>query len=379
MYINRIKKSNEKRLPCGVWCKRDKCRINYSPEQRTTRLTKKKHCVWKNDRRHNSRPKRLYCQVYSRWKHLQTWRIWTDCGTRWQSGRSTNHTNAIPSSTVTHMEKGIHDSGEKHSGQKSSNVTGKTIEQPSTVANISWRLKMRANLVAHILTLQRWNLCDTCASTLVFPFPFALPQNLRGSREHARHQDGQTNHSNPIPNFNCVTKTMNVFTTAGNTTSIRNKNRATLHGQMFTYTQDEHGDTHPHAPARDSLRHMRINGGRFSSSWIYTNRETCSQSWRLDSELQRDAPHVTSEGQVTVVAKCSRQSQTDVIFVTMDDLVERIYVDNLIAKRSVTAKKYPCAFDLTFCFSESSASWLRPWLPASQVTFHGNFWRATHG
>ena len=75
---------------------------------------KKKHCVWKNDRRHNSRPKRLYCQVYSRWKHLQTWRVWTDCGTRWQSGRSTNHTNAIPSSTVTHMEKGIHDSGEKH-------------------------------------------------------------------------------------------------------------------------------------------------------------------------------------------------------------------------------------------------------------------------
>ena len=48
-------------------------------------------------------------------------------------------------------------------------------------------------------------------------------------------------------------------------------------------------------------------------------------------------PQVTSEGQVAVVAKCSSQSQTDVIFVAMIALVERIYVDNLIAKRNVTA------------------------------------------
>ena len=42
--------------------------------------------------------------------------------------------------------------------------------------------------------------------------------------------------------------------------------------------------------------------------------------------------HVTSEGQVAVVAKCSRQSQTDVIFVAMDALVEVINVDGLIAR-----------------------------------------------
>ena len=47
--------------------------------------------------------------------------------------------------------------------------------------------------------------------------------------------------------------------------------------------------------------------------------------------------HVTSEGQVGAVAKCSRQSQTDVIFVAMIAIVERIYVDDLIVKRNVTA------------------------------------------
>ena len=120
--------------------------------------------------------------------------------------------------------------------------------------------------------------------------------------------------------------------------------------------------------------------------------------------------------QVAGTARFCPQSQTDVIFVAMDALV-RIYEDDLIAKRNVVAMQYPCAFDLSltnqlianqnalalrlgfilarqkmrmklskskmtdsiwlgptplFCFSESSASWLRPWLPASRVTFHGN-------
>ena len=42
--------------------------------------------------------------------------------------------------------------------------------------------------------------------------------------------------------------------------------------------------------------------------------------------------HFTSVVQVAVVAKFSRQLQTDVILVAMDALVERICVDDLIAK-----------------------------------------------
>ena len=55
------------------------------------------------------------------------------------------------------------------------------------------------------------------------------------------------------------------------------------------------------------------------------------------------------------MVKCSRPSQTDVIFVAMDALVERIYVEDPIAKGNVTAMSYSCMFDLTFCFPESFA------------------------
>ena len=73
------------------------------------------------------------------------------------------------------------------------------------------------------------------------------------------------------------------------------------------------------------------------------------------------------------MAKFCPHSQTDIIFVAMNALVERINVEDLIAKRNVTAMSYPCVLDLTFCFSESFASWLHPWLPNSQLTFRGNF------
>ena len=85
-----------------------------------------------------------------------------------------------------------------------------------------------------------------------------------------------------------------------------------------------------------------------------------------------------SEGQASAMVKCCRPWQTDVIFVAMNDLDERVCVDDLFLNRNATAKSYPCAFDLTFLFSESSASWLHPWLPNSQVTFHNKFWKATH-
>ena len=51
-----------------------------------------------------------------------------------------------------------------------------------------------------------------------------------------------------------------------------------------------------------------------------------------------------SEGQVAVVAKCSRQSQTEVIFVAMDALVERIYVEDLIAKKMRLPCRIPACF-----------------------------------
>ena len=59
---------------------------------------------------------------------------------------------------------------------------------------------------------------------------------------------------------------------------------------------------------------------------------------------------VTSSGQVAEMAKCSRASQTDVIFVAMDALVEWIYAEGLLAKSNATAMSYPCVFDLTFVF-----------------------------
>ena len=64
--------------------------------------------------------------------------------------------------------------------------------------------------------------------------------------------------------------------------------------------------------------------------------------------------YVTSSGQVAEMVKCSRPSQTESIFVTTDAFAEKVYVENLSAKRNVTAKSYPCVFYLTFfCFSES--------------------------
>ena len=40
--------------------------------------------------------------------------------------------------------------------------------------------------------------------------------------------------------------------------------------------------------------------------------------------------------------------------------------------------RIPVCSILTLCFSESSASRLRPRIPASQVTYHDTFWKATH-
>ena len=56
-------------------------------------------------------------------------------------------------------------------------------------------------------------------------------------------------------------------------------------------------------------------------------------------------PH--SKGQVAVMVKCSRPSRTDVIFVAMNDLAEKVYVELLIANRDVTVKSYPCVVDPT--------------------------------
>ena len=89
--------------------------------------------------------------------------------------------------------------------------------------------------------------------------------------------------------------------------------------------------------------------------------------------------YATSSGQVAEMAKCSRPSQTDVIFVAKNDLAEKVFVEDFIANRNATAKSYPCVFDLTFCFSQSFTSWLHPWLPNSQLTFHDIFeWQLTN-
>ena len=57
-----------------------------------------------------------------------------------------------------------------------------------------------------------------------------------------------------------------------------------------------------------------------------------------------------SEWQVTVMVKCGRPSQTDVMFVAMNDLAEKVYVEDLIANKIASANLYPCVFDLTLFF-----------------------------
>ena len=60
--------------------------------------------------------------------------------------------------------------------------------------------------------------------------------------------------------------------------------------------------------------------------------------------------YVTSSVQVVDMVKCSRPSQTDVIFVAMDALAEKVYVEDFTANRIVTARSYPRVFDSTFLF-----------------------------
>ena len=59
---------------------------------------------------------------------------------------------------------------------------------------------------------------------------------------------------------------------------------------------------------------------------------------------------VTSSGQVAEMVKCSRPSQTESIFVATDAFAGKVYVEDLSAKRNVTARSYPCVLDLTFLF-----------------------------
>ena len=47
---------------------------------------------------------------------------------------------------------------------------------------------------------------------------------------------------------------------------------------------------------------------------------------------------VTSSGQVAEMVKCSRPSQTESIFVATDAFAGKVYVEDLIAKRNMTAK-----------------------------------------
>ena len=88
--------------------------------------------------------------------------------------------------------------------------------------------------------------------------------------------------------------------------------------------------------------------------------------------------HVTSSSPVAETAKCSRPSNTDLMFVAMEVLVERIHVEDLIVNRNATARSYPCVLGLTFCFLSLLFLGFVPWLPNSQSTFHDTFWRATH-
>ena len=95
----------------------------------------------------------------------------------------------------------------------------------------------------------------------------------------------------------------------------------------------------------------------------------------LSHKQGKGIAYVISSSQVAEMAKCSRPPQTDVIFVARDALIERIYVEDLIAKRNVTTRSYPCVLDLTVVFLSLFASKLilgfqiRNWL--STIIFEG--------
>ena len=68
----------------------------------------------------------------------------------------------------------------------------------------------------------------------------------------------------------------------------------------------------------------------------------------IDKPSQKDK--TKCRGKCQQMVKCSRSWQTDVIFLAMSDLAEKVHVEDLIANRSATNKSYPFVFDLTVLF-----------------------------
>ena len=72
---------------------------------------------------------------------------------------------------------------------------------------------------------------------------------------------------------------------------------------------------------------------------------------------------------------------------TANQNAHALRLGSIVAKQKRRMRKSRCMMTASiwlslnppFGFSELSASWLRPWLPTSRVTLHGNFCRATHG
>ena len=65
------------------------------------------------------------------------------------------------------------------------------------------------------------------------------------------------------------------------------------------------------------------------------------QNVLLVTQTRKGMADVTSSGQVAEMVKCSRPSQTDVIFVAMDAFAEKVYVEDLIAERMRLPSRIP--------------------------------------
>ena len=100
----------------------------------------------------------------------------------------------------------------KHTEHKLHVATYNRIAQPYIVPNTSWRLKTKATVVAHILTIQSLNLLDTCASTHVVSLPvwiFANRPNMFAIMSAGQSTQMRTRIQQWHKSMNAITRTEN--------------------------------------------------------------------------------------------------------------------------------------------------------------------------
>ena len=101
----------------------------------------------------------------------------------------------------------------KHTERKSLDPSCKIFSQKGAVATTSWRLKNKANYVAHTLTLHRGNLQHTCATTLIVPLLLEftrIARNMFAIMALDQTPQRGTKYKSDTNSINALTKTENL-------------------------------------------------------------------------------------------------------------------------------------------------------------------------